>query len=187
MVQCLHNKQPAVKNERPSRTCTMSERRNTIVCCFDTNSPRISAFDIHEWIHHQLQVLKESVVKVQIVGIRRQVYIKFTDITYLKDMLQATSGTTVYKHASGEISPVRLEIAGKGTRRVRIANLPPEITGSTIRAALSTYGKVQSIQDETWSETYRYAVSNGIKVVTVALTKHIPSVITIAGYRVLTS
>ena len=53
-----------------------------------------------------------------------------------------------------------------------MANLPPEITGSTIRAALSQHGEVQSIQAETWSKTYRYAVSNGIKVVMVAITKH---------------
>jgi len=74
-----------------------------------------------------------------------------------------------------------------GTLLLRIANLPTEMTGSTIPAALSPYGEVQSIQNETWYKTYRYALSNGIKLITVSLTIHIPSHITIAGYRVLTS
>jgi RNA recognition motif-containing protein len=83
-----------------------------------------------------------------------------------------TNGTTVYKHVSGEISTVRLEIAGMGTRRVRIGNLPLEVTDGTIRSALSQYGEIQSMQDETWSKTYSYVVANGIKVVVMALTKH---------------
>ena len=94
----------------------MSKRRNTLVCCFDPKSPRIYAFDIHERIHNQLQVLKHSIVMIQIDGTRRQVYINFTDISYVKDIPQATNGTTVYKHASGEISP---EL--KSPERVRAA------------------------------------------------------------------
>ena len=66
---------------------------------------------------------------VQIDGTRRRVYINFTDISYVIDMLQTTNGTTLCKRASGEISSVRLKIAGMGTRRLRIRNLPPEITG----------------------------------------------------------
>jgi hypothetical protein len=84
--------------------------------------------------------MEHTVVMIQIDGIRRQVYIKFTVISYVKDILQATNGTTVYKH-SWRIPPVRLEIAGMGTLSLRIANLPAEITGSTIRAAMSQYGK----------------------------------------------
>jgi hypothetical protein len=59
----------------------------------------------------------------QIDGTRRLVYIKFTDIFYVQDILRKTNGTNVYKHASGEIFTVRLEIVGMGKRRTRIANL----------------------------------------------------------------
>ena len=65
--------------------------------------------------------------------------------------------------------------------------LPPEVTAGTIRVALSQHEEIQSLHDETWSNAYRYAVANGNKLVVIALTKHIPSHITIAGYRVLTS
>jgi hypothetical protein len=103
----------------------MCERNNTLVCYFDHASPRISAFEIHEWIHLQLQVSEQSVLMVQIDATRRQVFIKLTDPAYVHDILHGTNGTTEYKHLTGEIFPVRLELAGMGTRRIRLANLPP--------------------------------------------------------------
>ena len=72
-----------------------------------------------------------------------------------------------------------------GAKRVRIANLPPEINEGEIRSALTSYGEIREIQDEKWSSAYRYAVANGIRVVTIKVTKHIPSHLTIMGYRVL--
>ena len=62
--------------------------------------------------------------------------------------------TTIYKHISGEISTVLLELAGMITRRVRIANLPSEVNNITVRAAVSQYGEIHSLQDETWSNAY---------------------------------
>jgi hypothetical protein len=165
----------------------MSERRNTLVCCFDPTSPRLTAFDIHEWIHSQLRVSEHSVIMNQIDGTGRQVIIKFTDLHFVHGILNATNGENVYKHATGEISPVRLVIAGMGTKRIRLANLPPELPITTIRNALSQYGDVQSIQDERWAKHYRYTVSNGVRIVMMALKKHIPSHITVAGYRAHTS
>jgi hypothetical protein len=80
-----------------------------------------------------------------------------------------------------------LEIAGMGTRRVRIANLPPEMSNSIICTAISHYGTIQSITEETWSNNYRYLVSNGIRLIVTTLKQHIPSNITISGYTALTS
>ena len=73
-----------------------------------------------------------------------------------------------------------------GTRRVRIANLSPEVPEITIRAALVQYEEIKTTQDETWSKAYRSPVANGTKVM-INLTKHLLSHMTIAGNRVLTS
>jgi hypothetical protein len=56
----------------PSTECggykrhTRGERQNTFVCAFDPQSPRISAFDIHEWIHNTLCLRESEVVMIQI-------------------------------------------------------------------------------------------------------------------------
>ena len=102
----------------------MSEPRSTLVCFFDPAGPHLAAFDIHEWNHSQFRVSEYSVSMIQIDGIHRQVYIKLIDLAFVHDILRATNGETIYKHVTGEISPVRLMVAGMGLKRVRLANLP---------------------------------------------------------------
>jgi len=106
---------------------------------------------------------------LQIDGPRCQVFIKMKQYNELYKIIQETNGLNEYKHSNGEISQFKIEMAGLGTKRIRIANLPPEVPEGPIRVALAQYGVIKSIQEESWSKAYRYAVSNGIKIVTVAL------------------
>jgi hypothetical protein len=82
---------------------------------------------------------------------------------------------------------VNITVAGLGTKRVRIANQPPEVSNDTLRATLAPYDKIVGIQNERWSKTYRYAVDNGVRQVTMVLSRHAPSHLTVAGQRVLLS
>jgi hypothetical protein len=164
----------------------MEERRNILVCSFDLQSPRNSACEIHEWIHDVMRASEPTVSVIQIDGPRRKIIIKFVDVQFAHDIFQMTRSTAEYKHSSGEVSVVRIEMAGLGAKRVRIANLPPEIDG-TLRAHLAPFGEIRNIQEEKWSNVYRYAVANGVRVAVIALTKHIPSYLTVAGHRVLVS
>ena len=124
---------------------------------------------------------------VQTDGPHRQVYIKFTDFQYLQDLLHSTTCQSEYKHDNGEISQVKIEVAVMGTRRVRLAGLPPETPDEAVTFAFSQYGQIKEMQLESWSKAYRYKVYTGIRIVVNALTKHIPSHMTIAGERVLIS
>jgi len=73
-----------------------------------------------------------------------------------------------------------------GMRRIRLANLPPEVTERNIRTALTSYGETVSFQDEIWSKAYRYKVANGINVIMMKLAKHLPSLQGTEQYGLMT-
>ena len=123
---------------------------------------------------------------IQIDGSKRHVYIKCTEDSMDK-ILQATGGQKEYKHETGEITQVAIEIAGLGIKKFRIANLPPETKEHDIKASLSKYGEVRSIREETWASVYRYKVYNGILNAEMRLKMHLPSHMTIAGNDALLS
>jgi hypothetical protein len=105
----------------------------------------------------------------------------------MQDVLTSTKDQAEYRHTNGEISKVRIEAVCLGMRKVRIANLPPEVHERTLRMALGTLGEIRDIQGETWPSAYRYPVANGIRIAMLNLVQHIPSHITVAGYRTLMS
>ena len=165
----------------------MAERHNTVVCSFDLASPRITAHDIHEWIFAVLRIPEHNVRLIQIDGIKRHVYIKLADADSALALLRDTAGQAEYKYPTGELSKVNITLAGLGTKRIRVANLPPEVPNDTLRAALAPYGKIMEIRNEQWSKIYRYPVDNGVRQVTMVLSRHAPSHLTVANQRVLLS
>jgi len=124
---------------------------------------------------------------VQIDGLKGHVFIKFRDIERVQDVLHSTGEQVECRHTKGELSNFRINTAGMGMRRVRIANLLPEVSDGIIWKVLFRYGEVKDIQAETLSRLYRYPVVNGIRLTMVTLPKHIPSHISAAGNRVLVS
>lgn len=162
----------------------LGDRNNTLVCSFIKDSPRVSAIDIHEWIHDKLRLREQDVTLVQIDGIRGQVTVKVSDTEILETLIDTTKGTVSYERDEGMVSHMRIAMAGLG-RRVRIANLPPEMSKTLITECIGHYGEVLDIQEEKWSGAYRYKVCNGILNVMVNLKRHIPSHLTLAGHRAL--
>ena len=165
----------------------MAERHNTIVRTFDATIPRKSAYDIHEWIHQVLRIPEHAVSMIQIDGTKRQVYIKLIDNVYVQALLREANGQAECKHHNGVLSIVNIAMAGMGTKRVRIANLPPEVNEHVIRTALTPFGTVMAVTEEMWPKTYRYNVPNGVRQVTITLTQHIHSQLKVDGHRALLS
>jgi hypothetical protein len=161
---------------------SMSERQNTLCCIFDPRSPRITAFHIHEWIYEQMGLPEDAVSMIQIDGPRRRVYIKFVNALKMSQILVETNGKLSYRHDNGEQSTVTIEIAGMGKREIRIAALPPEVTNHAIKEAFTKYGEVIDIKEELWTPSYRYKVSNGVRIVQTNLKHHLPSRLVIAGH-----
>ena len=69
----------------------MSDRLTTLVCIFDPRSPRISAYNIHEWIHDSLRLVEEDTQMIQVDVCRRRVFIIFFNEDRMKEILQDTS------------------------------------------------------------------------------------------------
>jgi hypothetical protein len=130
---------------------------------------------------------EDEVLLVQVDGTKRQVFIKFRKYTKMHYILQSLQGGATVRHSNGEISSVRIEAAGLGIKRVRLANLPPEIADRAIKTVLEKYGEVKDIMAETGGRAYRYSVNNGIRAATVALVTHIPSHLIVEGHRSLVS
>jgi hypothetical protein len=70
---------------------------------------------------------------------------------------------------------VHIDLAGMVVRRIRLANLTPEVKDQTIRAALPPYEEVQKVLEGTWSKAYRYMVHNVVHIAVTNLKKHLPS------------
>jgi hypothetical protein len=96
-------------------------------------------------------------------------------------------GQAEYKYPAGELSMVNIAMAGMGTKRIRVAGLPPEVSNDTLSASLAPYGKTLDVHHETWTRAYKYTVFNGVRQVTMCLSKHIPCHLTVADQRILLS
>ena len=165
----------------------MAERHNTIVCSFEPSSPRITVYDIHEWIHATLRIQEHEFCMIQIDGIKRQVFIKLVDKESVHVLISEKGESAEYKYPTGELSNVRTDMAGMGMKRVRVTNLPSEVPNDMLRTTLTPLGKVLDIHTEKWSKAYRYSVAKAVRQVSMSLTRHMPSHLTVAGHRVLLS
>jgi hypothetical protein len=124
---------------------------------------------------------------IQVDGPTRRVYIKFISEERAQAVLQDSKGPLEFRHDNGELSQVIIELAGMGTKKIRIARLPPEVTANMKRASLTKYGEVKNMRNEIWTLAYKYKIYNGITIVDMKLTKHLPSHMAIAGYDTLIS
>ena len=74
----------------------MRYRQNSIVCFFDPKNPRITAYEIHEWIYDLLRLQEDDVCMIHVDGPRRRVFIKFIKNERMQAILRTTQGQLVY-------------------------------------------------------------------------------------------
>jgi len=161
------------------------QRAPLTVRLFNTSYVNKSTYHKSEWLHAELRIQESQVSMIQKDGIKWQVFIKMVDKDSMHAVLRDTCGRAKYKYPTGEMFIMNIDMAGMGTKRIQIANLPPEVH-ETIHEALTPFGKVLNIHEEKWARTYRYPVPNGVQV-SLHLTGHLPSHMLIAGNRVLIS
>jgi hypothetical protein len=105
----------------------------------------MTACNVHDWIFEVLRLPENEVRMIKIDGTKRQVFIKFAEQQSVVNLLHATAGQAECKHHTGEITQVAISEAGMGFKRIRFANLPPEVKEEILKTALAPYGKVIDI------------------------------------------
>jgi len=74
-------------------------------------SPRINAFQIHEWLYETVRLTEDDVRVVQIDDPLRKLYVKFVNSECMMRVLQPIQGDLDFHHETGEISKVTVDIA----------------------------------------------------------------------------
>lgn len=92
-----------------------------------------------------------------------------------------------YKHPNGKFSKVPIAVAALGTKGVRVANLPLVVNDAVLMTSLAPFGKVTVIQYEKLAKSYRNTVAYRALQVTIMLTRHIPSHLTVPMVRILST
>jgi hypothetical protein len=118
----------------------MGEHQNTVVCNFDRNNPRITAYTIHEWIYDTFRLPEDDIAAIQMDGPRHRVYIKFVAAEKIQAHLQGLQGTHEFKHDNGILSTVQVYAVGLGIRNIRVTRLLPEVTNAALSSVMSKYG-----------------------------------------------
>ena len=85
----------------------------------------MNAYQIHEWLHDTALIREEEVRVIQIDGPLRNVYVKFVSPDKMTNTLQQFQGDLQFYLENGDISSVKVEIAGVGIMLVRVSNPPP--------------------------------------------------------------
>jgi hypothetical protein len=82
----------------------MAERQNTVVCSFDLSSPKITVYDIPDWIFATMRIPEHKILLIQIDGIKRHVYIKLTENDCALALLRETGRQAENKYLPGSCS-----------------------------------------------------------------------------------
>jgi hypothetical protein len=78
-----------------------------------------------------------------------QLYIKLVKETVMMDLLSIAQGQACSAHTTGEDSRVTITTAGLEPRRIRGANLRPDLPNE-ILTALERNGAIRGIKDDAW-------------------------------------
>jgi len=104
----------------------MAERRNSAVCTFDPASQKVTAYDIHEWIHDILRIPEKTVKMLEIEGPKRQGHIQLADTQCVLVVIRVLCEQVEYRDINGETSIVTIAMTEMGIKKIRIENLPPQ-------------------------------------------------------------
>lgn len=163
----------------------MNPRRDTLKFEFDRNYAKPRSVEFEDWIDLTLKIPLADVIGIYYSIIKHEVYLKVSSPEVGERIIAETNGTAKFRYSDGHIGEVVITQEGLGIRTIRIFELPFEVTADSINAVLQPYGRVLNNFAERFSQGHKYPVLNGIRQVRIDLKSHVPSYITVAGYRAI--
>ncbi|XP_055601651.1 uncharacterized protein LOC129750675 [Uranotaenia lowii] len=159
-------------------------RKNTIKIAFGASAKPPLYLDIFKFVGNTLAIQASSVHSLYKDENERCCYIKFIDETVFNSFTCKMAAEYPFSYDDGTMITVRLNVASKIFRYIRVFNLPPEIDDKEIAAVLGQFGTIEEQVRERFATNSSFPVFNGIRGVLMEVDKEIPANIFIANFKV---
>ncbi|XP_062551007.1 uncharacterized protein LOC134215968 [Armigeres subalbatus] len=159
-----------------------SNRRNTLVVDFGVLPNRPTLEQVKEVIEVDLKLKMVDVRNIQLHNLRNCVLIELNDAG-LALRLQKEHHLRHTFRCQGVKYSIPVYVDGP-TTTVRLHDLPPCMSNTTITQHMEQYGKVISIQNEVWKNFFP-GIPNGVRVIRMRMEVQIPSRIVIENESTL--
>lgn len=153
-----------------------SARKNTLVIDFSVLPTRPDVAKVQHFLENELKLNYADVISIQLHHLRNCVLLEMKSYDIASRYQSQHNWKRKMLCAGAEfLVPVYVDCAAV---TVRLHNLPPSMSHSTIRDYMLKFGEVITIRNETWKH-YFPGIPNGVRVLRMNLLRDIPSFITI--------
>ena len=158
-------------------------RKNTLKVIFASGVRAPAHLDVIRFTANVLKIPAPEVHTIYKDENDRCFYIKFLDEPDFNCFVSGMEEQYRFEYGDGESTFVKLEVASRLFRYVRIFNLPPEVDDKDIAAALGQFGTIRQHVRERYPADYGYAVFSGIRGVHMEISKEIPANLYISHFK----
>lgn len=158
-------------------------RKNTLKIVFANGAKIPLHLDVLKFTAQVLKIPAPDVHSIYRDENDRCFYIKFIDEPTFNEFTGRIDDQYRFKYNDGEGTTVKLEVASRLFRYVRIFNLPPELEDKDIAAVLSQFGTIRQHVRERYPTDYGYAVFSGVRGVHMEIAKELPPNLFIGHFK----
>ncbi|XP_062542284.1 uncharacterized protein LOC134210257 [Armigeres subalbatus] len=154
----------------------MSHRKNTLVVDFSVLPKRPPLEQVKKFLEESIKLDMADVKSIQLHNLNNCVFIEMNDAGVAPRLQKQNHLKHSFLHLGVFYHvPVYVDVP---TTTIKLHDLSPRMPNTTISNHLKQYGKIISIQNETWKNFFP-GVLNGVRVVRMMVEKPIPSRIVI--------
>lgn len=158
-------------------------RKNTLKIVFANGAKVPLHLDVLRFTAKVLKIPAPDVHSIYRDENDRCFYIKFMDEPTFNEFTGRIDDQYKFQYNDGEAATVKLEVASRLFRYVRIFNLPPELEDKDIAAVLSQFGTIRQHVRERYPTEYGYAVFSGVRGVHMEIAKELPPNLFIGHFK----